>query len=105
MKSGTQEYRSLHTWVGRNKQKSGYCSHCLEQKTTDWANISGEYFKNLEDYIELCRKCHKVFDSDPYCKNGHLLTPDNIRGEPNRRRCRICTNDRWRLNYHRKKSG
>lgn len=56
------EYSTLHQWVNRYKEKNGICGKCHAETTTDWANLSGEYKRNLDDYIELCRKCHYWFD-------------------------------------------
>lgn len=55
-------YRSLHTWLRKTKNKTGICEHCFLSKKTDWANKSHEYLRNLEDWLELCRKCHIEYD-------------------------------------------
>ena len=59
-------YRSLHSWVTRWKGKPIKCEHCGKLKTTPksihWANISGEYKRELTDWISLCVKCHKHYD-------------------------------------------
>lgn len=56
-------YQALHRWVRRWGTKLGICFHCREaKKQTEWANISGEYRRDLSDYIELCRSCHKLYD-------------------------------------------
>ena len=28
----------------------------------EWANISGEYKRNRNDFLRLCRTCHRRFD-------------------------------------------
>jgi hypothetical protein len=62
-------YSSLHYWVRRHGKKTGICEECGEEKgktgrgtCTHWANISGEYRRDLSDYKELCRSCHILFD-------------------------------------------
>jgi len=43
-----------------------------------------------------------------HCKNGHVLTPENLgalRTRPTTRRCRICHNERARQANSRRKSG
>lgn len=56
-------YDALHQWLRRNApQKSGVCQECRQERQTDWANISGQYMRDLGDYRELCRPCHKVID-------------------------------------------
>lgn len=61
-------YRSLHEWVARHKKKAGVCSSCgtvvgTARKTgTEWANRSGHYLRDLDDFIELCVPCHRARD-------------------------------------------
>ena len=57
-------YKTLHDWVNRHKERTGTCSHCGEAGRTDWANISGEYRRELSDFFELCRKCHFRYDNE-----------------------------------------
>lgn len=60
-------YVSLHKWVNNNLGKSQKCSKCgtIKSKYFHWANISGEYKRSngLNDWIRLCVKCHRIFDS------------------------------------------
>lgn len=55
-------YSHLHVWVRNNRLKSGKCEHCGLIKITDWANKSHKYKRRLDDWIELCRKCHIAYD-------------------------------------------
>ena len=58
-------YRSLHKWVCRYKGKPKQCSNCgkiVQNRGIHWANISGEYKRDLNDYIRLCALCHRRFD-------------------------------------------
>lgn len=59
-------YRSMHRWVVRHKGQPTKCEHCLKDGLTGhqihWANISGQYKRDVDDYIRLCAKCHKAFD-------------------------------------------
>ena len=60
-------YFALHTWIDRNKQKIGMCIICNEYKRTQWANLhhiknGGKYYRNLDDYFEVCCSCHRVYD-------------------------------------------
>lgn len=57
--------KSKHSWVKRHKGKAEQCLNCQvssETKTIDWANIDHKYKRNLDDYISLCRSCHRKFD-------------------------------------------
>lgn len=58
-------YIGLHNWVNKEFGKPRTCEHCgtTESKTYDWANISGQYKRDLSDWIRLCRKCHHIFDN------------------------------------------
>jgi len=57
-------YSTLHQWVARHKQKTGVCVECgavvgTERfRGTQWANMSGRYLRDLDDFIELCIPCH-----------------------------------------------
>lgn len=40
------------------------CEHC-DTKTSvryEWANISHQYKRDLDDWMELCKKCHMAYD-------------------------------------------
>src|SRR5262245_23567615 len=45
-------YFALHVWVNRHKNKTGRCSNCGDRPVTrtDWANVSGQYLRELDDY-------------------------------------------------------
>jgi hypothetical protein len=57
------EYRQLHVWVNYSKEKTGRCAVCGRARYTEWANISGAYLRDLDDYAEMCKPCHSEFDS------------------------------------------
>lgn len=61
------KYRSMHKWVERKLGKPNYCENCrngkLRHRQYHWANISGEYLRELTDWIRLCVKCHKALDA------------------------------------------
>jgi hypothetical protein len=57
-------YDALHDWVKRNKPRTGICEACGKKPRT-WthlANVSGEYRRDVADFIELCASCHKKRD-------------------------------------------
>lgn len=62
------KYATIHQWVARKLGKPKICSHCfsLDKKKYEWANISGLYLRDLDDWIRLCTSCHFKFDQ----KNG-----------------------------------
>lgn len=55
-------YKPLHKWVAYHKGKASVCVQCGATKNIDWANISGEYHRDLNDFKALCRSCHTIFD-------------------------------------------
>lgn len=95
-------YAGLHKWLGRRKGKAPrLCEQCGRVARCHWANISGEYKRDLSDYRALCASCHKYEDyARVYgntCKRGHEYTPENTHILKNgQRRCRICARDNAR---------
>lgn len=66
-------YDALHKWVALHKDRAGVCSECgirprpkpsgFRQVATEWANVNGEYRRDLDDWIELCIPCHRRRDT------------------------------------------
>lgn len=60
-------YSSLHSWVKRYLGTPETCEECgktnLKGKYINWANISGKYKRELDDWKRLCKKCHHKFDN------------------------------------------
>src|SRR3990167_3237031 len=46
-------YFALHNWVKRQKGAPILCAECGGGKNLEWANISHEYKRELEDWISL----------------------------------------------------
>lgn len=61
-KGNKVSYKGLHIWVNNHKKKYGYCSICKSKTCTEFANISRKYKRNLNDFIELCKPCHAIWD-------------------------------------------
>lgn len=61
-----QAYNTIHKWVSYHLSKTGTCSSCgasgLSGKMIHWANISRQYKRDLNDWQELCAKCHQKYD-------------------------------------------
>jgi len=58
-------YRTIHTWVVSNKGTATQCESCSKKgigRQIHWANINHEYNRNLDEYVQLCAKCHGEFD-------------------------------------------
>ena len=55
-------YTNIHEWVRRHKQKPKICCICNERRKLELANISGEYKRDIKDFLYVCKKCHVLFD-------------------------------------------
>jgi len=65
MVKGGTEYKALHRWVQKSLGRAEVCSTCFrtsEETRIEWANLSGKYTKDLEDWLPMCRTCHMIFD-------------------------------------------
>jgi hypothetical protein len=60
------DYHALHKWVNFHLGQPLHCDLCgfesLNRRQFDWSNIDHMYKRNLEDWIRLCKKCHRAFD-------------------------------------------
>ena len=59
-------YRALHRWVESHRGKPEKCEDCgadnLKGREIHWANKSGKYKRDLNDWMRLCRNCHFKYD-------------------------------------------
>lgn len=61
----TPGYRAIHYWVRRQKGSPNVCVSCGKTGgRLQWANISGEYLRDVDDYQSMCASCHKRYDSE-----------------------------------------
>lgn len=65
----------LHAWLRRTFGKPSTCENCGTKKAKmyHWANISGKYLRDRNDFKRLCVKCHRKFDN-------HLLARGEKQG-------------------------
>ena len=72
-KGDNADYSTLHKWVNRYLGRASRCSNNIDHKSPryHWANISGEYRRNLSDWHELCPACNKT---DGVRKHERFLT-------------------------------
>ena len=65
-KGNKVSYVGLHMWVYKHLGKPDRCEHCnksgLKSRFIQWANKSGEYKRELSDWVRLCVKCHIAYD-------------------------------------------
>jgi hypothetical protein len=54
---------AMHDWVRarRGKASGQVCEQCNKQ-AADWANKNHDYRRILDDYMALCRSCHRKYD-------------------------------------------
>ena len=59
------KYNGLHVWISSQLGKPNRCDSCgtTENKIYNWANKSGKYKRDLNDWIRLCLKCHRNKDN------------------------------------------
>lgn len=57
-------YSGIHKWIARELGTPNYCEFCERDDLSkyDWANISGLYFRDINDWMRLCRFCHSKWD-------------------------------------------
>lgn len=66
-KGNEVSYKGLHKWIRDNKGRPKICEHCGSKHQLNWANKSGKYLRDLNDWISLCILCHRKYDK----KRGH----------------------------------
>lgn len=66
-KGNMVSYSGLHKWVKSRLGNPRICENCckkgLRLRQYHWCNISGKYKRELTDWVRLCAKCHKAFDT------------------------------------------
>lgn len=95
-------YVAKHMWIISHYGKASKCEHCDSKtaKRYEWANISGNYEREVIDYKQLCPSCHRKWDFGSICGRGHFLTKDNTRiTKEGWRSCRACHALRQREYY------
>ena len=67
-KGENASYSAKHYWISRKLGKPRECTNCgtKNAKKFEWANLDGEYKRNLDDYMRLCTSCHRLMDGHSY---------------------------------------
>ena len=71
------------------------CEYCASPGSIEWANLTKQYH-DPEDYISLCRPCHRQMDLKPLCPRGHEYNTT----DQGYRRCQECKNLLRRQRYN-----
>lgn len=76
-KGNNISYVGIHAWLYRKFGKATKCENkkcfyprtnahgdiLLKPKSFQWANKSGEYLRDIGDWMQLCTSCHKRHDA------------------------------------------
>ena len=85
-------YTGIHMRLRRYLGPAKKCVFCgvMKNKTknVDWAHNGGESFKELENYIQMCKSCHKRYDlilgrNNVYHPELSNINPKSIIGKCN----------------------
>lgn len=70
MKKLPENYRVIHFWLSKKYGKASHCENpnCLRKSFNyNWALLKGkEYEFKRENFIQLCRSCHILYDRDEF---------------------------------------
>lgn len=59
-------YQAKHMWIRKQLGTPSKCENCTlissNSRRFHWANISGEYKRDLSDWVRLCVSCHMLID-------------------------------------------
>ena len=86
-------YSGLHHWIKREVGKATECENIfcnyprlsakgvlmIKPKRYEWANISGNYERDILDYVQLCSSCHAKYDRNK--KSIKFFDEDDNAGE------------------------
>lgn len=104
-------YAAIHKYVANHFEPKKECERCGKTDVLHWANKTGKYLRERNDWLILCPKCHSAYDENwkgrigkfnTHCKRGHEMTDENIYVSPKDkiRSCRAC----WKSRYHENKA-
>lgn len=56
--------KPVHRWVDKVLGRPKECENCgdTSDRVYDWANLSGDYKRDVSDWARLCRMCHSAID-------------------------------------------
>jgi hypothetical protein len=103
-------YFTRHSWIYNNFGKANKCENnkCDKKcKTFQWANISGEYHRDMNDWKQLCKSCHAKYDHirlyGDKCKRGHKRPTEEERKDYDGgwKECRQCIKEKYIINRER----
>lgn len=69
-KRDSLSYANCHNWLRRKHGRATRCDNpnCKipNPQRFEWALLKGRtYSKNVEDYMQMCASCHRIYDETP----------------------------------------
>ena len=61
-KQRPEVYNAVHHWLRRAFGKADHCDMCGAGKDFQWSSRSHQYTRDPQEYWQLCRKCHDIYD-------------------------------------------
>lgn len=69
-------YKAIHDWLRKKYGNANKCENkkciyprkcargklMIKPKQYQWANTSGQYKRDIKNFVQLCASCHKLFD-------------------------------------------
>lgn len=69
-------YAGLHRRVYAARGRASRCTQCdATSGPFEWANLTGRY-EDLDDYAEMCSRCHKRYDATRRAETGRRTMPE-----------------------------
>lgn len=64
------KYMNVHQWLIRKYGRAQRCENESQHigRNYQWANVTGEYEKEVKNFKQLCRSCHAKLDMTEYCR-------------------------------------
>lgn len=87
---GRKHYGNIHRWLAYHYPKKKLCDHCSKTdcKGYDYALIHGRYYeKKRDNFLELCKRCHNIYDGNQAGKI-HALRTEADRKRASRNTCK-----------------
>lgn len=86
IKEDRTEYLRVHRWMRKNFGEATFCalvSGHTKAKRFEWANVSGQYLYDINDFVPMCPSCHRKYD---YTEKQRELTRAHMKGNTNKRK-------------------
>ncbi len=63
-KKENPSYGAIHDWINYHLGQPKNCENCFDKVKShyEWANLSGNYLRDLADWARLCVSCHRWID-------------------------------------------